>query len=70
MWLWLEHTMLDMMFPAKIYPGGSSGKFLGVAHVINAVRFHQKRVNKDTCGSLDANLDQVVAGAGKLREKI
>jgi hypothetical protein len=62
-WLWLENTMLDMMFPAKIYPGGAPGKFLGVAHVINAVRFHQKRVNRGTCDSLDPNLDQVVAGA-------
>ena len=24
------------------------------------MRFHQKRVNKGTCDSLDANLDQVV----------
>jgi hypothetical protein len=62
-WLWLENTMLDMMFPAKIYPGGAPGKFLGVAHVINAIRFHQKRVNRGTCDSLDPNLDQVVAGA-------
>jgi hypothetical protein len=63
LWLWLENTMLDMMFPAKMYPGGAPGKFLGVGHVINAVRFHQKRVNKGTCNSLDPNLDQVVAGA-------
>ncbi len=62
-WLWLENTMLDMMFPAKIYPGGAPGKFLGIAHVINAVRFHQKRVNRATCDSLDPNLDTVVAGA-------
>ena len=62
-WLWLENTMIDMMFPAKMYPGGVPGKFLGVGHVINAVRFHQKRVNKGTCDSLDPNLDQVVAGA-------
>ncbi len=62
-WLWLENTMLDMMFPAKIYPGGAPGKFLGIAHVINAVRFHQKRVNRATCDSLDPSLDLVVAGA-------
>jgi hypothetical protein len=62
-WLWLENTMMDMMFPAKMYPGGNPGKFLGVGHVINAVRFHQKRVNKGTCDSLDPNLDRVVAGA-------
>lgn len=62
-WLWLQNTMLDMMFPAKLYPGGAPGKFLGVAHVINAIRFHQKRVNRATCDSLDPNLDLVVAGA-------
>jgi hypothetical protein len=62
-WLWLENTMLDMMFPAKMYPGGAPGKFLGVANVINAVRFHQKRVNRGTCDSLDPSLDIVVAGA-------
>ncbi len=62
-WLWLENTMLDMMFPARMYPGGAPGKFLGVAHIINALRFHQKRVTKGTCDSLDANLDQVVSGA-------
>ena len=28
--------MLDMMFPAKMYPGGAPDKFLGVGHVINA----------------------------------
>jgi hypothetical protein len=62
-WQWMESTLLDMMFASKMYPGGSPDKFLGVAHVINAVRFHQKRVQRSTCDSLDPNLDQIVAGA-------